>query len=130
MSTGIFMPMTKCVHDIPYHGWTHETNSSSSLVFICDILNSRNLNCVPCSLWINSFYNRIFIYMYDGYYDYFIVLNGQKTRNSNSLQLSLKRKYFLHSYIYLKILICWFRVWTYSCTSSSSTDQFPNWATE
>ena len=41
MSTGIFMPMTKCVHDIPYHGWTHETNSSSSLVFICNILNSR-----------------------------------------------------------------------------------------
>ena len=72
MSTGIFMPMTKCVHDIPYRGWTHETNSSSSLVFICDILNSRNLSCgdhVPCSLWINSFYNRIFIYMYDAYYD-------------------------------------------------------------
>ena len=30
MSTGIFIPMTKCVHEIPYHGCTHETNSSSS----------------------------------------------------------------------------------------------------
>ena len=46
--------MTKCVHDIPYHGWTHETNLSSSSVFTGDILNSRNLSCrnhvhVPCS---------------------------------------------------------------------------------
>ena len=41
MSTGIFIPVTKCQHDIPYHGWTHETNSSSSLVFICDILTAE-----------------------------------------------------------------------------------------
>ena len=54
MSTGIFIPITKCVHDIPYHGWTHDTDlsSSSSLVFTGDILNSRNLSCrdhIPCS---------------------------------------------------------------------------------
>ena len=46
--------MTKCVHDIPYHGWTHETNlsSSSSSAFTGDILNSSDLSCrnhVPCS---------------------------------------------------------------------------------
>ena len=58
MSTGIFIPMTKCAHDIPYQGLTHETNlsSNSSLVFTGDILNSRNLSCrnhVPCSWFRN-----------------------------------------------------------------------------
>ena len=58
MSTGIFIPMTKCAHDIPYQRLTHETNlsSNSSLVFTGDILNSRNLSCrnhVPCSWFRN-----------------------------------------------------------------------------
>ena len=54
MSTGIFIPMTKCAHDIPYHGCTHETNSSSSssLVFTGDIIKQQlelNWNLTICS---------------------------------------------------------------------------------
>ena len=31
MSTSIFIPMTKCVHAIPYRGWTQET----AVILVC-----------------------------------------------------------------------------------------------
>ena len=110
MSTGIFIPMTKCVHEIPYHGCTHETNSSSSssLVFTGDIINSsQNLSCrdhFPYSVCVGSLMSYgMFIYRYDGYYDLqvYIVLNGQKTRKSNHAFAAVIKKVALSSQLYV-----------------------------
>ena len=98
MSTGIFIPITKCVHDIPYHGCTHETNSSSSLVFTGDIIKQQlevelqgprpllfmNWQCVG-SLMSQG----IFIYMYDGYYDLQVLSLMARRLESLTMHLQL-----------------------------------------
>ena len=120
--------MTKCVHEIPYHGCTHETNSSSSSSLVFSVywrhykqqlelelqgplpLLFMNQQCVGSLMSYG-----MFIYRYDGYYDLqvYIVLNGQKTRKSNHAFAAVIKKVALSSQ--LRIFSFPARTYYFSC---------------